>query len=317
MEKIVCIYKIKSPTNKIYIGQTRDYYQRIRFYKNMLCKKQSKLYNSFKKYGVDSHLFEIIYICNESELNYFEKYYVELYNTFNSNHGLNLREGGGCKGKLSEETKKKLSEGRKGNKHHNYGKKSSEATKKKLSNSHKGIYKDDKWRKNLSIANKGKKLSEKHKKKLSIYRTGRSGELCSNSIAISQYSKNGVFIREWACARDAMRELGYNSNNINSVCRGERNTSDGYVWRFNGDDFNKYKVYEVGEKMKKPIIQYSLNGDYIKTWASSKDAAIELGLDNSLISLCCKRPNGKSQGFMWKLKNENDYFRGNKKMING
>ena len=53
------IYKITSPSNKIYIGQTVNIIKRKSYYKKGDCKAQPKLYSSFKKYGWDNHLFEL------------------------------------------------------------------------------------------------------------------------------------------------------------------------------------------------------------------------------------------------------------------
>ena len=50
---------ITSPLNKIYIGQSINIENRWKQYKRLGCKKQIKLYNSFIKYGVENHTFEI------------------------------------------------------------------------------------------------------------------------------------------------------------------------------------------------------------------------------------------------------------------
>ena len=48
---MIGIYKITSPTKKIYIGQSINIEYRIESYKKLIrCKKQIKLYNSLKKY---------------------------------------------------------------------------------------------------------------------------------------------------------------------------------------------------------------------------------------------------------------------------
>lgn len=62
------IYKITSPSGKIYIGQSTNIEKRISRYKTLSCKKQVKLYNSLKKYGWDLHLFEIIEIVNDDKM---------------------------------------------------------------------------------------------------------------------------------------------------------------------------------------------------------------------------------------------------------
>ena len=165
MNKVCGIYKITSPTNKVYIGQSTNILFRFGAYKRLNCKKQTYLYNPFLKHGVENHTFEIIEECSIDILNEREVYYVELYDTFNSKNGLNLMGGGGNTAVRSEETKAKIREARKGMKP-NLGKKHSEETKKKLSILNKG-----------NINSKGIKLSEEHKKKISESMKGKKNSL--------------------------------------------------------------------------------------------------------------------------------------------
>ena len=74
--------------------------------------------------------------------------------------------------------------------------------------------------------------SEETKKK--IYTRERNRKV-SNAVSkpVLQYTKEGVFIKEWRCAYDATR---YNSKfdwaNISSCCRGKLKSAAGYVWKF-------------------------------------------------------------------------------------
>lgn len=115
-QTICGIYKITSPTDKIYIGQSVDIFSRWSKYNKENCKSQRKLYRSFVKYGANKHQFEILTQCKIEQLNELEKYYINLYQTFNSNFGLNLQSGGGNY-KISEETKLKMSVAHSGKTH--------------------------------------------------------------------------------------------------------------------------------------------------------------------------------------------------------
>lgn len=107
---IICgIYKITSPSGKIYIGQTVDVYCRWGEYKTLKCETQRLLYRSLKKYGAENHKFEIVEECNREQLNEREIHYIKFFDTFNTPHGLNLTAGGEG-GAKSEETKKVMSE---------------------------------------------------------------------------------------------------------------------------------------------------------------------------------------------------------------
>ena len=85
------IYKIVSPSGKVYIGQTVNYKVRYRKYKSLNCKKQIRLYNSFLKYGFNNHTFNIIEECLIDDLNNRERYYQDLYNVLDNNKGLNCK----------------------------------------------------------------------------------------------------------------------------------------------------------------------------------------------------------------------------------
>lgn len=90
------IYKITINDYYIYIGQSVDVKSRWNGHLNEL--KQNKHYNKkmqsvFNKYS-DSIKFEIIEECDERELDDKEIFYIEQFNTFDTNHGLNMSIGG-------------------------------------------------------------------------------------------------------------------------------------------------------------------------------------------------------------------------------
>lgn len=121
------IYKITSPNGKIYIGQSVNIERRFKWHKKHTTRTNTKISNSFKKYGPDNHIFEAIEECEVSELNNRERHYQDYYNVIGKN-GLNLllTASHDKSGYASEETKNKLSEMRKGKKH---------STERKLINS--------------------------------------------------------------------------------------------------------------------------------------------------------------------------------------
>jgi len=108
MSKICGIYKITSPSDGVYVGQSVDIRARFRKYKAIDCKSQSRLYRSLLKHGYNDHIFEIIEVCERSMLNEREIFYIKELNTFNSKNGMNLRSGS-QKGEMSEETKRLIS----------------------------------------------------------------------------------------------------------------------------------------------------------------------------------------------------------------
>lgn len=67
------------------------------------------------------------------------------------------------------------------------------------------------------------------------------------------------------------------------------------------------KSKETIEKLKKPnikrrvpIIQLTLDGEYIREWDSAKSASIHLGVNGSHISSCLKGKRNNAYGYKWK-----------------
>lgn len=153
MNKISAIYKITSPTGKIYIGQTKDVHGRIWKYKNYHCKNQIKLHNSLIKHGWDNHKFEILKECPIELLNELEIKYIKDFNSTDRELGLNLKEGGNSGGKLSEEIKEKI-------RVKAIGRKASLETKQLMSKNRKGKPKST-FHKNKLAQNNRERLSKK------------------------------------------------------------------------------------------------------------------------------------------------------------
>ena len=54
----------------------------------------------------------------------------------------------------------------------------------------------------------------------------------------------------------------------------------------------------------KTVVQYDLDGNFIKEWGSIADAAREVGTYTSKISNCCKGRRKETNGYIWKYKGE-------------
>lgn len=207
--KLIGIYKITSPSNKIYIGQSTDINFRWDSYKRLTnCKGQPKLYNSFLKYGVENHKFEIIEECQVELILGREKHWIEFFNSINK--GLNCRVDGKG-GYDSEETKKKKKECHIGR-----------------------IYK------------KRSKFSKEHCEKISKSKKGKSIENVKRKIG--KYNLNGDFLEKYESVNDAIRKMNCKSRAIqNCCCKNDPSneyyknksklefgkfTSYGYIWKY-------------------------------------------------------------------------------------
>jgi group I intron endonuclease len=168
---MIGIYKITSPTKKVYIGQSIQIEVRFRSYKNLKSKNQPILNRSFLKYGVEKHKFEILCECEISELNELERYYQDLY-LVTGVTGMNcmLTKSSDRSGKHSEktilnfkeirknyskETRLKMSKSQLGRKH-------SEETKIKMSKNMKGAIFSEITREKMSVSAKKRGVSKNY-----------------------------------------------------------------------------------------------------------------------------------------------------------
>ena len=103
------IYKITSPNNRVYIGQSINIENRWKYYYSLNCKKQIRLHRSFLKYGIENHIFEVIEECDVNELNERERYWQEFYNVLNEGLNCTLIETSEKLKIHSDETKLKIS----------------------------------------------------------------------------------------------------------------------------------------------------------------------------------------------------------------
>ena len=126
---------------------------------------------AISKYGFENFENEVIEWCNtEEELNNREKYWIKYYKSLGNCYNMKIR---GSSGKHSKESKKRMSEIKKGEKNAAYGKPKSKETKRKLSESVKGYKHTDeakeKMSKKVTIIYKNKEYNFKSRKECETY----------------------------------------------------------------------------------------------------------------------------------------------------
>jgi len=211
------VYKITSPTNKIYIGSTVNIKRRIYLYKVLHCKNQTKLYNSLKKYGFDNHKFEIIWKGELENMLKNESLLGLKFNVLDKSRGLN------CKlPKLNDGICSYSSE-----------------TIKKMSNSRKGVKLSQETKNKIGLANKNRVWAQLSKDKISrskkgIKRPKHVIELLKNKDKkfIIQMDLNGNFIKEWFGVYTTARELNLNPSALANCCRGDTLTCGKFKWKY-------------------------------------------------------------------------------------
>jgi group I intron endonuclease len=228
------IYKITNKiTKKCYIGQTiMDLDDRWRQH----CNRNSNcryLKASIKKYGVDSFEFKLICICFDNDLNNYECFYMNKYNTLVPN-GYNLREGGNS-GRHHEETKRKISETLKNRTDivrgkSQLGKPHTEEIKKKISNSLIGIKQRPESIQKRTLTISLYELTKKEEINNKISKS-KKGNIKTSKI-VEQYDLNGNLVNIFLSISDAANEINVCRSSIKRCCDGMYKNVKGYIWKF-------------------------------------------------------------------------------------
>jgi hypothetical protein len=214
------VYKITSPSGKIYIGQSTNIKYRWKMYYRLACKQQPKLYNSLLKYTPDKHQFEIIQECSSNQLNEYEIYYkqqelnkvdqnwnqVLFHNIYDNKPGL-------------------------GNKKITYQFDLQGNFIKEWKSAKEAGYILDIQKHDITTCCRGKIKSAggfrwSYNKDTYFDLTLRIGK------TIIQYDKQGNIIQEWSSLKEAENKLNINKNNISLALTGKNNTAGGFIWKY-------------------------------------------------------------------------------------
>lgn len=272
---MIGIYKITNPKDKVYIGQSIRIEDRFKDYVKLRCKNQTKLLNSFNKYGVLNHTFEVLEECPESYLGELETWWKLFYNSVESGLNFSYWDSAPMRGrKHTEEAINKI------RKRHT-GSKRSEKTKQLMSENSgiKGKPRSDYQKQRTRETNTGRKLSEEHKQKL--------------KVPVLQYDLEGNFIREWDSIKEAEGVL--NTKGISNCCVGRIKTTGGFIWKYKEDN-PSLKIEKYVDPNKKPVTQYSLSGDFIKHFDSISEAIKVYGKS---IQHCVLKKQKTAYGYQW------------------
>jgi len=230
------IYALIDPRDNApkYIGKADDLKKRLR--KHLGEKAGTKKTNWLRllfKMGLKPIIEEIDYV-DKNEWQFWEKYYISLYRSW----GFDLKNGtvggdGGCR-PHSEETKVKI-----------------RAIRALQVNTRKGVPCSEETKELLRQARRFQKNTNKGmrhtKQTIRLIREKRLAQPCprkgckmsdetkdvlrkANNRAVCQYTKDGVFIKEWESvkkAREAVRD-----SHISDVANGKRGSAGGFLWKF-------------------------------------------------------------------------------------
>lgn len=306
------VYVHETPNGKRYVGITccdvKRRWDNGRGYKN-----NRHFWRAIQKYDWSNIEHYIIFegLTKEQAENK-EIELIALWNTTNPECGYNHENGGNGKGKVTEKTKKKLAKATKDyfrtHTHPSLGTHMSEESKLKLSQSRKGIKWSSETRQKILQT---KKENPYHHTKESVDKIKQSNKdnYKKWSKKVCQYNLSGEYLGTFDSIRDASRSTGVNRTQISSCCHEKSLSAGGYYWRFVLPNEIVDDCYVPREKKSTAIAtprkyqQYSIDGVLICTY-DSIDALKNAGFDLGSVRRCCQGLRNTYKGYVWEFQED-------------
>ncbi len=280
------IYKITNKLcNRSYIGQTRQLNINDRWKKHKQTNSEygcPLLKKAIKDFGIANFIFEIIIICFDNDLNYYEKEYIKKYNTVYPN-GYNVLIGGNAMPSRNGKNIYQFS------------------LDKVFINEYASISQASRI---LNINETSIRNSIKNKKptKSYIFTFNKNDiiDYTTYNKKVYQYSLDGIFINEYDNIQIA--EKLTKTNNILLCVNNLYNYSNNFIWRnFKVNKLDNFQNKKTGGK-KLTVYQYNTENQLINVYDSITDVHIKLKFPISSISLSIKQ-NKLYNGYYWKIIN--------------
>lgn len=130
-----------------------------------------------------------------------------------------------------------------------------------------------------------------------------SKRIYTNNRPVDQYTRDGLFVNSYDSAKNAGISLGkeYYSP-ITTCCKGKIKTAFDYVWRYQGESFDKFNSALYNNQK---INQYTLDDIFVKTYSSSVKAKNEMNIGYyGNIHRCCNKKAKTFKGYKWFFAND-------------
>lgn len=132
---------------------------------------------------------------------------------------------------------------------------------------------------------------------------------------ICQYNLDGTYIKTWHSSKD-LKDSGFNTTSIYTICnhRKGKKTSKGYIWAYEDYDFSDGYFDDIIKKEKDkynkkksnyitvPVNQYSLEGEFIRTYSSMTEASLTISGNKIAIPNINRaiKENRTCMGYRWR-----------------
>lgn len=223
------VYKHMTPSGKVYIGITGKDVNK-RWLNGRGYKRNNHFWNAIKKYGWENISYEILASnLSREEACEAEKMYICMFQSADQSKGYNLTFGGEKGAKHTAESRKKLSDSRKGQRF-NVGKPFTEERKRHLREHHADV----RGEKNPNFGKKWTKEQIAIRQSHMVYKYGEENP---SSKPILQIDMDGNIVKRWCSIEEASKYFCRTS--IKDCLRGKYKQHRGFQWRYENEKGNQ------------------------------------------------------------------------------
>lgn len=286
MNNDYCVYMHTFPNGKCYIGQTKQN-PKYRFRNGDGYKGCRYLYSAIQKYGWKNIKHEILIDdLTQKEADYYEKYYIALYESNDRRYGYNLRTGGTSGYQYTDDAKRLMAEKQ-------TGRKQSAETKLKHSEALKRYYAthevSEETRQKLRRANKGQfkkgmshECSPETRKKISEALRGRKGKPLTEE--------------ERKHLSKVMKARGTTIQMLENIAPHQFQK---------GHPPNEKSMNTLRQKYSKKVVQCDLNGNEIAIHPSITEASKAIGMSTNAVGNAVRGYANTAGGYIWRYADAN------------
>jgi len=129
------------------------------------------------------------------------------------------------------------------------------------------------------------------------------GNYCHPSIELYCYNENGNFLRKYSSMTEASNDVHVSVSKISLALNQKTNKSAANCYWFTTPQKKENIVFRKAAKRNIPIIQKTLNGEFVAEFNGQGEAAKITGISSKLINKSLRIPTySQTNGYKWEYK---------------
>jgi len=116
------------------------------------------------------------------------------------------------------------------------------------------------------------------------------------TVPVNQFSMEGELIATYSSISEAAKDNEANPGGIHLCCQNKRKQHAGYKWEL------AEPHVPINTKKKRGVIQYTMEGQFLRIWSTMKEASQTLGVSSCSICMCAQGKLRSAGGYCWEYK---------------